>query len=250
MVWTAPTPRTTGELITASIWNTDVTDNLNALRGGALALPSQAGGDFMYAASPTQLGRLGSVDNRYAPFGGNPPIMRQTIGKQSIWIPASAFRPDLGTPCGPLTNIGQQNIAILGYPFDSTAAEMLVHPGVVLPKAWDRGALSCQIYWTKAGISSGNVIWIVHIVQAYGDGEDFNAYPSYSYVTLPDAAINTKYLHITSSDSVTPGGSPQIGDVVRFAIKRNSPDDGDTLTEDAYFLGLLIVYNTSMMTDD
>src|SRR5215510_12650118 len=32
MVWTAPTPRTTGELITASIWNTDLTDNLNLLK--------------------------------------------------------------------------------------------------------------------------------------------------------------------------------------------------------------------------
>lgn len=28
MTWTAPTTRTTGELITASIWNTDVVDNL------------------------------------------------------------------------------------------------------------------------------------------------------------------------------------------------------------------------------
>lgn len=32
MVWTAPTPRTTGELITASIWNTDLKDNLLLLK--------------------------------------------------------------------------------------------------------------------------------------------------------------------------------------------------------------------------
>lgn len=32
MSWTAPTTRTTGELITAAIWNTDIVDNLNALK--------------------------------------------------------------------------------------------------------------------------------------------------------------------------------------------------------------------------
>jgi len=32
MVWTTPTPRTTGELITASIWNTDLKDNLILLK--------------------------------------------------------------------------------------------------------------------------------------------------------------------------------------------------------------------------
>jgi hypothetical protein len=32
MAWTAPTTRTTGELITAAIWNTDIVDNLNILK--------------------------------------------------------------------------------------------------------------------------------------------------------------------------------------------------------------------------
>ena len=32
MAYTAPTTRITGELITASIWNTDITDNLDALK--------------------------------------------------------------------------------------------------------------------------------------------------------------------------------------------------------------------------
>lgn len=32
MAWTAPTTRTTGELITAAIWNTDIVDNLAALK--------------------------------------------------------------------------------------------------------------------------------------------------------------------------------------------------------------------------
>ncbi len=40
MAWTVPTVRATGELITASIWNTDLTDNLKYLKGlsGGVAL--------------------------------------------------------------------------------------------------------------------------------------------------------------------------------------------------------------------
>jgi hypothetical protein len=53
--------RTTGELITAAIWNADVRDNLNALRAGGIALASQAAHDFIHATSATQLGRVAAV---------------------------------------------------------------------------------------------------------------------------------------------------------------------------------------------
>lgn len=58
MAWTAPTSRTTGDLMTASIWNTDLVNNLTTLRGGGIAISSQAALDFIFASSTTQLGRL------------------------------------------------------------------------------------------------------------------------------------------------------------------------------------------------
>jgi hypothetical protein len=250
MAWTAPTPRTTGELITASIWNIDLTDNLNALRAGGLALGSQAGGDFIYAATPTQLGRVGSGDNTSALFGGNPPVVRKAVGKHSIWLPAPAFHPDIGEPCGPLTNIGQLYWAILGYPFSSSTQQIANHPGIVLPKAWDRGSLSVQVYWTHAGGGSGGVAWAFWAVQAYGHNDDFTDISQYSGVFLYGTALPAKYLHITPAGTCTLNGSPQSGDVVRFSIFREPSDANDTLAEDAYFLGVSIVYNTNVMTDD
>lgn len=47
--------RTTGELITAAIWNADLKDNLNTLRTGGLALTAQANGRFLIASSSSQL---------------------------------------------------------------------------------------------------------------------------------------------------------------------------------------------------
>lgn len=58
MAWATPTTRTTGTLVTAAIWNSDVVDNPIALRAGGIAIASQAALDFIYATSATQLARL------------------------------------------------------------------------------------------------------------------------------------------------------------------------------------------------
>ncbi len=50
--------RTTGELITASIWNGDVRDTVTTLRAGGIALADQAALDFGYPSSPTQWARI------------------------------------------------------------------------------------------------------------------------------------------------------------------------------------------------
>lgn len=73
MAWSTPSSRTTGILISAAIWNSDVVDNPIALRAGAIAISSQAAQDFLYASSATQLARLAAVDGRgprYSASGG------------------------------------------------------------------------------------------------------------------------------------------------------------------------------------
>ena len=58
MSYNAPPAVTTGQLATASDHNTYTKDNIIALRAGEIALTSQAAGDFVRAASATQLERL------------------------------------------------------------------------------------------------------------------------------------------------------------------------------------------------
>ncbi|GEM_PF-1016530 len=93
MAWTNPTTQSTGTLITATIWNTDIVDNLTALRGGSLAITSQAAGDVIYASSSTQLGRVAIGTSGYvltsngsAPAWSNTPTL---TGTNFTGIPAS-----------------------------------------------------------------------------------------------------------------------------------------------------------------
>lgn len=57
MAYVAPSTRTTGDLITAAIWNVGVANEI-AINAGAVAIASQAAGDVIVATSTTQLGRV------------------------------------------------------------------------------------------------------------------------------------------------------------------------------------------------
>ena len=62
MAYSVPPAVTTGQLATASDYNTFVKDNIIALRAGEIAIASQAADDFITASSATQLSRMGSAD--------------------------------------------------------------------------------------------------------------------------------------------------------------------------------------------
>ncbi len=76
MAYIAPTSRTTGDLVTAAIWNADIVANEIAINAGAIAIASQATGDVIVATSATQLGRVAAGTSGYVLTGagsGAPP---------------------------------------------------------------------------------------------------------------------------------------------------------------------------------
>jgi hypothetical protein len=58
MAYNTPPPVTTGQLATASDYNTYIKDSIIALRTGAIAIASQAANGIPYATSTTQFGIL------------------------------------------------------------------------------------------------------------------------------------------------------------------------------------------------
>lgn len=73
MAYTAPTTRTTGTLITASIWNTDIVDNIAAIWKGTTA------GDMDYYTGATAKSRLAAPSAGYGLFHS---------GTAPAWAPA------------------------------------------------------------------------------------------------------------------------------------------------------------------
>lgn len=78
MAWTSPTTRATGDLITASIWNTDIVNNLLMTAPAIMT----AAGDTLYASAANTPARLG----------------KGTVGQHYRMNPAASNEPSWFTP--------------------------------------------------------------------------------------------------------------------------------------------------------
>lgn len=81
MAFTTIVPWITGDVITATRFNTQYGDNINELRGGGLAISGQAARDFVYASTATQLSRLA------APSGFQVPRINPSGSGWEMWNP-------------------------------------------------------------------------------------------------------------------------------------------------------------------
>lgn len=86
MAYTAPTVRTTGELVTASIWNVDLVANIIELRAGGWALSGQVASRIPYSSSGTQFVVTNSLT-----FDGNTFVCTAgVVGAQTLMLENSS----------------------------------------------------------------------------------------------------------------------------------------------------------------
>lgn len=250
MSFTAYATAIAGSVLTATFWNQQVRDNGTAIRAGGIAMAGQTAGDLLYAASPTQFGRLPSMGRNYTVRGGAPPSMLQNIGWQSMWLPAHSFQSQksgLGGPT-PFVEIGASpNAGITGMSFPPSAT-LAAGTTFVMPKAWDLGTLSGRIYWTIQGSSAGVCCWYVNVCQTFGDGENINTYSTYGSGSVFDSAPGSLVLRISPAFNFSLGTTVGYLRWCRILMWRNSQAE-NTLGEAAIFLGLRITYNTTSYCD-
>ena len=96
MAWTAPRTWVAGAVVTAAHLNQDLRDNLLALRGGEIALASQAAHDLLYAASATQLARLATGQGVLRAAGGAPSWLGHGTALQVLRMNAQATNVEWG----------------------------------------------------------------------------------------------------------------------------------------------------------
>lgn len=192
--------------------------------------------DANAAAARDTLGINGAIDARAG------------VGKQTIWVPASAMTPRAtGGPSVAVVERANNNVMEVGLDFDPNAHEYAQFT-VAMPKSWNGGPFQVQAIWT-AHSGSGNVIFGVQAL-ARGDGEGIDA--GWGVVReVTDTLQTTGAVHITAfTADVTPSGTPAANDIIWFQIYRAGSSSGDTLGADARLLGVRITYTTTAGTDD
>jgi hypothetical protein len=173
-----------------------------------------------------------------------------SVGKQTIWIPASAMAPAITSGCAALAQLetatNDINYAVLD--FDATADEH-AHFNIAFPKSWNEGTITYQVWWSSTAVDTDGVAWGLQAV-AVSDNESSDASWGTAIVVTDDAQSAAGEVYVTSeSAAVTIGGTPVANDLVFFRIFRDVSDANDDMTEDARLIGVKILYTTDAGND-
>jgi hypothetical protein len=170
-------------------------------------------------------------------------------GKTSLWIPASQVIA--ATTSGPSTTQLESTTNKVNYKvfdFDGTADEY-VHFQIPLPKRWDLGTVTYQVYWSSTGTDTDAVVWGLQAL-ALSDNEAIDASWGTAVLVTDNLQSAAGELYVSAeSSAVTIAGTPAAGDLCAFRLYRDADNVLDTASEDARFVGLRLNFTTNAHND-
>jgi hypothetical protein len=178
-------------------------------------------------------------------------VIAKRVGVETIWIPANAISPVTDTygQCQysvPAT-FGGVDLALASCLYNDAAYDIGSFT-LRMPKNWDEGTYTYQVYWGTSA-TSGDVSWKLNCY-SYSENEALAAWSSTAEVN--DTAMGTaNRLAITAASSaLTCNGTVAVGDVMTFRFYRDYADSGDTIAADVRLWGVLISYTSDAANDD
>ena len=181
--------------------------------------------------------------------GGGTVAAVKIAGKETMWVPSTAMYGATTNPAEAAqveTTATRPDLKVLDFDKDT---DEFAQFSVGMPKSWNLGTVTYQVFWTSASTNTGDVIWGLQGV-ACGDSDTIDvAYGT--AVTVTDAGIGTAEDQQVSSESgaVTIAGSPADDQQTYFQIYRDANAGGDTFTADARLLGVKIFFTTDAAND-
>jgi hypothetical protein len=180
--------------------------------------------------------------------GGNVSAV-QIAGKETMWVPATAmFGPTTNPADAAQVETTATRPDLKVFDFDASTKQYTQF-SVAMPKSWNEGTLTYQVYWSPSTTNTGDAIFGLQAV-ACADNDTIDvAYGTAIEVT--DAGIGTvEDQQITSeSSAMTVAGSPAAGEQTYFQFYRDAADGSDTFTGECRVLGVKIFFTTDAAND-
>jgi len=170
-------------------------------------------------------------------------------GKETIWVPAAAMYAATtnGADSEQVeTTATRPDMKV--FDFDASTKQY-VQFTIGMPKSWNEGTLTYQVYWAPSTTNTGNAIFGLQGV-ACADGDTIDvAYGTAIEVT--DAGIGTveDQQIAAESSAMTVAGSPAAGEQSYFQLYRDAADGGDTFTGECRVLGIKLFFTTDAAND-
>jgi len=170
-------------------------------------------------------------------------------GKETMWVPAPAmFGPTTNPADAAQVETTATRPDLKVFDFDASTKQYTQF-SVAMPKSWNEGTVTYQVYWSPSTTNTGNAIFGLQGV-ACADNDTIDvAYGTAIEVT--DAGIGTvEDQQITSeSGAVTVAGSPAAGEQTYFQLYRDAADGSDTFTGECRVLGIKLFFTTDAAND-
>ena len=170
-------------------------------------------------------------------------------GKDSMWVPVTAMYGATTNPPDAAqveTTALRPDMKVLDF---DASTDQFAQFSVAMPKSWNEGTVTYQVYWAPASTNTGDCIFGLQGVSV-GDGDTIDvAYGT--AVTVTDAGIGTVEDQQVSAESsaVTIAGSPAVDQQTYFQLYRDANAGGDTFSADARVLGVKLFYTTDAAND-
>jgi len=180
--------------------------------------------------------------------GGNVSAVK-IAGKETIWIPAAAmYAPTTNAADSALVETTATRPDLNVFDFDASTQQYTQFT-IAMPKSWNEGTLTYQVYWSPSSTNTGNCIFGLQGV-ACADGDTIDVAFG-TAIEVTDAGIGTvEDQQITAeSSAMTVAGSPAAGEQTYFQLFRKAADGGDTFTGESRVLGVKLFFTTDAAND-
>ena len=171
-------------------------------------------------------------------------------GKETIWVPATTMYPTTtaGANAIALTELTAGTPEINTIDFDAGTEENAQFT-VALPKSWNLGTITYQVFWSGNSTNTGDCIWGLKGVAIADAGDIDTAFGT--PITVTDAHAGTAdYLDVSAeSTAMTIAGSPAAGEQCFFNFYRDADAAGDTFSADARLIGIKLHFTTNAPND-
>jgi len=217
-------------------------DTVTVPSGATISVPS--GATINVAGTATGLLTSSNIGTSVQAYNAGTKI----AGKETIWIPAVAMYPNTTAGCADIAQVELSNgpeIKVLDF---DTSSDENAQFAIAMPKSWNEGTITFQVYFTVTGTNTGTVAWGLSGV-ALSDNDSINTAFGTNVVATAKAHSGTSNdLNVTAeSGAVTIAGTPAVGDQCYFQIMRDV--SADDQSGDARLLGIKIFFTTNAGND-
>lgn len=175
------------------------------------------------------------------------------VGKQPIFIPATAMQPRTGASQAGCTSIAtvagasnQPDIDTLAF---ASGVDQYAKFSVDFGKAWDAGNVTAKFIWQNSSGTSANVVWGIRGVSIGDNASLTTNFGSGASVTAPGSTVAANQRISAETSACTLGGSPAKSNQNYFEVYRQGSSGSDTLGTSANLVGIILYYNTNAVTD-